>query len=214
MDYNAISNTLQNFTNKRPKQREIAEILGLRVNVIGQRASRKSNFSAEELKKIGDYYGVNLIEGTPMCQLETVQSDDSGTVEIDYYPDVFGSCGGGAFVLSETTEKMQVPINIIEGFRKLKKYSIINAIGDSMQPYIHDRDLLVVEHYDGEQIRDNRIYVFRIGDNIFIKRLVLNINQLVIKSDNVQYQPIVMCKQEINEVQIIGQIVGLMRGTR
>lgn len=80
-----------------------------------------------------------------------------------------------------------------------------------MQPYIHDKDLLVVEHYGGEQIRDNRIYVFRIGDNIFIKRLVLNINQLVIKSDNVQYQPIVIT--ELDDVQIIGQIVGLMRST-
>lgn len=207
MDYDTISNTLQNLTGNKPKQREIAEILGLRVNVIGQRASRKSNFSADELVKIGNHYGVNLIEGTPICSI--VEKEDA--VELDYYSDVFGSCGGGAFVLSEVTEKIQVPISIIEGFRKLKKYSVINAIGDSMQPYIHDKDLLVVEHYGGEQIRDNRIYVFRIGDNIFIKRLVLNINQLVIKSDNIQYQPIVIT--ELDEVQIIGQIVGLMRST-
>lgn len=89
MDYDTISNTLQNLTGNKPKQREIAEILGLRVNVIGQRASRKSNFSADELVKIGTHYGVNLIEGTPICSI--VEKEDA--VELDYYSDVFGSCG-------------------------------------------------------------------------------------------------------------------------
>ena len=127
---------------------------------------------------------------------------------------MFGSCEGGRFVLSETKERVQVPRNIIENYRKFKKYSVINAIGDSMTPYIQDKDLLIVEHYDNEQIRDNRIYVFRFGDSIFVKRLVFNIDELIVKSDNKEYKEKIVEKDDLNEVQIIGQIVGLMRSAR
>lgn len=218
MDYNKISETLQNLINVRPKQREIADILGLRVNVIGQRASRKSNFPVEDIKKIGKHYGVDLINDTVLNpnydSLEQKTDNKEDCIVADYYPEVFGSCGSGAFVFSETSEKIQVPVEVIKHYSRVKKYSVINAIGDSMMPYIHDKDLLIVEHYNGEQIRDNRIYVFRFGDNIFIKRLVFNINQLVIESDNKNYDVVKISGSDLSEIQIIGQIVGLMRGTR
>ena len=80
-----------------------------------------------------------------------------------------------------------------------------------MMPYIQDKDELIVEHYDNEQIKDNRVYVFRLADKVFIKRLVLNINQIVIKSDNTMYEPIVIKGQELDDFEIIGKIVGLFR---
>ena len=80
-----------------------------------------------------------------------------------------------------------------------------------MMPYIHDKDKLIVEHWSGEQIRDNRVYVFRFGDNIFVKRLVQNINQIVVKSDNTIYDTMKIEAIDAGDLQIIGRIVGLMR---
>ena len=69
-----------------------------------------------------------------------------------------------------------------------------------------------MQHYDGEQMRDNRVYVFRFKDSIFVKRLVLNITQLIIKSDNTKYKPMTVdLTANSDDIQIIGQIVGLMR---
>ena len=80
-----------------------------------------------------------------------------------------------------------------------------------MTPYIYDRDKLVIEHWNGEQIRDNRVYIFRFGDNIFIKRLVLNIDQIIVKSDNKEYPVRHIEKQDAADFQIIGRIVGIWR---
>ena len=80
-----------------------------------------------------------------------------------------------------------------------------------MTPHILDRDRLIVEHYDGGQIRDNRIYIFRYYDNIFVKRLVLNLDQIIVISDNEKYQQRTIERSEVDNFQIIGRIVGIFR---
>lgn len=225
MKHSELIEIIENQTGDKPKQREIAEALEVNVGVIGKRAERNSSYNLDELLKIDEWFGTKYLEfdlfqatntnrvvknviGKVQNNLETMQ--DSFIAE--YYPDVFGSCGTGSFVLSETNEFINVPKRIVQGYSKIKHYSVINAHGDSMMPYIHDKDLLVVQHYEGEQIKDNRVYVFRFKDNIFVKRLVLNITQLIIKSDNTEYKPITIdLTANSDEVQIIGQIVGLMR---
>ena len=72
MQYQDIIQALQNLTGKKPKQREIADILGVRVNVIGQRASRGSEFSVDDIKKIGCYYNTDLFH---KYQKETPEID-------------------------------------------------------------------------------------------------------------------------------------------
>ena len=141
---------------------------------------------------------------------------NSTTVSIDYYPEVFGSCGSGKFVLSEQKELIQVPKKLFSHFSPQKQYSIINAIGDSMLPYIHNKDKLIVEHWQGEQIKDNQVYVFCYKDEIFVKRLVKNIDEIIVKSDNPDpmYRPRYIGKEDMNNVLIVGEIVGLMRDMR
>ena len=227
MNYSEIIATLQNLIGIKPKQREIADILGIRVNVIGQRASRQSNFSAQDIKKIGDFFGVDLLHNKTFdreSHIDYLVNDysqknnkfNAGQDDIiaDYFFNTFGSCGNGAFVLSDDKEKIRVPKVIIEYFSPYKQYSVINAVGDSMLPYINDKDKLIVEHWNGEQIKDNRIYVFRFGDNIFVKRLILNIKQIIIKSDNPEYKVMILDSSDLEQFEIIGQIVGLMRNTR
>lgn len=136
-------------------------------------------------------------------------------ITLDYYPDIFGSCGTGEFVLSPEKQQIQVPDNVFfKKFSKTKKYSVINAYGDSMQPFIYSGDKLIVEHWNGEQIIDNQVYVFCYENEIFVKRLTKNINQLVIKSDNTFYDTIKLIGSDLNKIIIIGQIVGLMRDLR
>lgn len=141
---------------------------------------------------------------------------NSTTISIDYYPEVFGSCGSGKFVLSEQKELIQVPKKLFGHFSPQKQYSIINAIGDSMLPYIHNKDKLIVEHWQGEQIKDNQVYVFCYKDEIFVKRLIKNIDEIIVKSDNPDpmYRPRYIEKEDMNNVLIVGEIVGLMRDMR
>lgn len=150
-------------------------------------------------------------------KVETLLSNTSNeeNVLLDYYPDAFGSCGTGVFEFSTQKTQLAVPKKaFFTNISTSKKYFIINAYGDSMQPLIYDKDKLIIEHWEGEQIIDNRPYVFCYKDEIFIKKLVKNINQLVILPENKEYDTIKLSGSELSDVDIIGRVVGLMRDLR
>lgn len=205
MKYNKLIERLQKLIGFTPKQAELCKILEYTPSKVSARAQRNSDFSDDEVEKIEQYYNISLSGNT---------NEDCAL--IDYYPGVFGSCGGGAFVLSEQKELIQVPKKLFKTFSSVKKYSVITAVGESMQPYIQPKDKLIVEHWNGEQIKDNSVYVFCYRDEIFVKRLIKNIDEIVVKSDNPDpmYRPRYIEKDDINNVTIVGQIIGLMRDMR
>lgn len=198
---------LQNLINKKVTQSEVAKVLNSTPVAINKRILRNSEIKLSELEILEKHYNVDLLNNT---------TGNANDIDGLYFPDVFGSCGTGTFVLSETCEKIKIPQTcFVEPVSKVKKYSVINARGNSMEPYIKEKDKLIVEHFDyGEQISDGKIYVFCYNDEIFVKRLSKNVNQLIIESDNKLFDTIKIEKEEINKVYIIGQIVGLLRDCR
>lgn len=204
MRYLELLKDLQNLTNEKLTDRRMMLAFDLRTpSAITYKKTNNSFVTDDELEKVERSFNVKL------------SGNRTPHLILDYYPDVFGSCGTGEFVLSQTKQQIQVPDNVFfKKFSKVKKYSVINAYGDSMQPFIYSGDKLIVEHWNGEQIIDNQVYVFCYDNEIFVKRLTKNINQLVIKSDNTFYDVIKLTGDELNKIIIVGQIVGLMRDLR
>lgn len=219
MKYSEVLNRLHNLINYTPSQSELCRILDTKQSTMSNRAMRDSEIPVEDIGKINKYYSINLFTNASLTQPNIDITPDNNSVSADYYPDIFGSCGGGAFVLSENKVQVQIPKTLFfKNISSIRKYSVINAIGESMLPLIQDKDKLIVEHFEsGDQIQDNRIYVFSYLDSIFVKRLVKNINELIIISDNPDkniYKNICLQKDDMNNIYIIGQIVGLMRDLR
>ena len=213
MLYNELVDTLQNLIGTgafgkqiKVSQQMIADALNVAQAAISGRIKRNSDFTLDELIKIEQAMGL------PMGCLSGIQSNDN-CIDLDYFSDVWASCGNGAVVFEETSEKLSVPTSLIQNYSKTNRYSVINSRGDSMTPFIQDRDKLIVEHWNGGQIIDNCIYVFRYANELFVKRLVKNITQIVIKSDNPLYEPIKITDKD-QDFEVIGQIVGLMRDLR
>ena len=208
MKYSALLDTLQNLIDFRPKQKDLANILDVSVGVIGNRASRDSNFSLDEIIKIENFYGiVGLLTGSRV-------PNDNNYVNLDYYPDVFASCGAGCVVFEENTEKISVTKDLINNYAPANKYSVIVARGRSNEPTICDNDKLIVEHIENNSIIDNLLYVFSYEGQIYVKRLIKNIDEIVIVSDNPDkdtYRTQYVTKERMNEVKVIGKIVGLIR---
>ncbi|MCD7740524.1 MAG: hypothetical protein LUH11_04160 [Candidatus Gastranaerophilales bacterium] len=196
---------LQNLTSIKITQAEIARALGVDPSSVSTRIKRDGELKQSEIDKLNFHFKTSIVNK----KNELLQYNDD--IIADYYYEAFGSCGGGAFVLSEEKKPISIPRECFISFSKFKKYSVINAIGDSMMPYINDKDKLIVEHWQGEQILDNRVYVFCIDDNLYVKRLVDNIDQIIIKSDNEIYPIRFFDKKSDYNIKIIGQIVGLMR---
>ncbi len=199
---------LQNLTKKKITYEEAAKVLGLGSKQAAQnRVTRKKPLKEWEILALEEEFLKNKVN-------KNNQAEEK--IAVDYYPDVFGSCGNGKFVLSAQKEIISVPKKLFQHFSSVKKYSVINAVGDSMSPTIYDKDKLIVEHWEGEQIKDNQVYVFAYNNEIFVKRLVKNVDEIVITSDNTSpiYRPRFIEKDDMNNVLIIGQIVGLFRELR
>ena len=210
MRYHELIDTLQNLTGNKPTQRELMRILGITApTTMSGRASRNSKFTLEELKKIGNFYNVDLFNRV------LKMSTNKDTIQVDFYPDVFGSCGTGVFVPSENKQKINIPKSVfISSYNKNKNYCVVNAEGNSMNPIIMNGDKVVIERAEFNTIEDDKIYLFAYNDKIYIKRLIMNINELVIKSDNPDketYRTQYLKDDRINDIKILGKVVGLMR---
>lgn len=218
---------LQTLTATKITQVDFAKALGTTKANISLRMKSGSEATLEETKKIIAHLNINgahkvinkllakqnrfIVDDIKEEAMPAIVEENEATVDMAYYEDVYGSCGLGSFVFSESKQIIQVPKKIVLGYSGFKTYSVINASGDSMQPHIKDKDRLMVEHWNGEQITDNRVYIFRYKDQVFIKRLVLNLDQIVVKSDNKEYQTRYIEAPQADDFQIIGKIVGLMR---
>ena len=80
-----------------------------------------------------------------------------------------------------------------------------------MTPTIDNGDKLVVEHWNGSQIQDNKIYVFCFNNEFFVKRLSKNLDEIIIKSDNSEYRTRTINGTTANELILVGKIVGIIK---
>lgn len=194
-----ISQKTGNYIN----QSSLAESLGITRQTVSNRIKNESQITVNELKKIEQFFGITL--------LVEDEEEKYNTVGVDYYSDVFASCGSGSIVFSEDKIKLPIATMLIEGFSKQKKYSMINASGDSMSPTIENGDKLIVEHWNGGQIQDNKVYVFCFNNEFFVKRLSKNLDEIIIKSDNPDYRVRTINGTSVEELILVGKIVGVIK---
>lgn len=88
---------------------------------------------------------------------------------------------------------------------------MINASGNSMSPTIDNGDRLIVEHWDGNQIQDDKIYVFCYNNEVFVKRLSKNLDEIIIKSDNPEYRTRTISGKPVEELILIGKIIATFK---
>ena len=182
-------------------QSMLAESLGITRQTVSNRIKNESEVTVSELKRVEEFFNISLFGTDSTCDL----------CFIDYYEDVFASCGNGNIIFSSDKSKLPIATNMINGYSKNKLYSMINATGNSMSPTIDNGDKLIVEHWSGNQIQDNKIYVFCYNNEFFVKRLSKNLDDIIIKSDNPEYKVKTISGKTINDLILIGKIVATIK---
>ena len=201
MKLDELLNLLSKKTSNYINQSHLAEALGVTRQTISNRIKNESQVTVSELKKIEEFFNINIFSN--------IENDD--IIRIDYYTDVFASCGNGNIVFSDEKVSLGVSTQLINGFSNKKNYSIINASGNSMAPTIDSGDKLIIEHWNDGQIQDNKIYVFCFNNEFFVKRLSKNLEEIIIKSVNPEYRVRTINGTTVTELTLIGKIVGIIK---
>lgn len=190
------------FKKRNVSQQEIGKVLGVTKQYIGQ--SMNKELTEEQLKLLEQHFRIDF----------TKVNKEEDKISIDYYPDVIASCGPGGFEMSQECIQYDVPATLFPPSKNVKGYSMCHAKGNSMFPRIWDGDFVICEHKDNMKIENGEMYIFCYDDQIYLKRLTKNINQIVVESENPDFPTQYIEKEQMNDVHLIGHVIcsGRMNG--
>ncbi len=76
---------------------------------------------------------------------------------------------------------------------------------NSMSPLIDLGDFVILENDKNKKINNGSLYVFTYNDRIYLKRLSVNINQVVVQSQNKDF--LTQYIDSENSIDLIGEVI-------
>ncbi len=202
----------------------IAEVLGMTPGAFHAR-KKADSLPIEEILLLSNQKNINLnwlLWGSH--QVSNAQKIDESSNNLRYidsfavtnltefslipFYDVEASAGHGALV---DQEHKLCEMAFRKDWLRLKGLEVahcalIKARGDSMEPTLHDGDLLLIDtRFDA--IKDDSIYILQADSHLIVKRVQLSLDgSLDIISDNPRYDKQTISAEETKEIKVIGRL--------
>jgi len=132
-----------------------------------------------------------------------------GYVQVPRY-EIAASAGGGALVHSEQiVDVMSFKSDYLKVSLGLspKNLAVISVVGDSMEPYLSEGDLVMVD-LGVTSIQNNSVYVLQFGDSLLVKRVQVKLDgEVIVKSDNPLYDPESFRGESAERLRVVGRMV-------
>ena len=197
MQYSKVLDRLQNLIKREISQKELCKILNIKQSAMGNRASRDSHFSDNEINILENHFNVSLLE-------------DSDCIIVDYVH-INPSCGYGTAIIDEPDitpiklgKKMIETVLRVTDVNNLK---IFKASGDSMSDTIDDSNLLLVD-MGRTDYTNGGVFLLQKNNDWFIKRLHLKLSgELEVISDNPKYEKETFNPNTDIEIAVRGRII-------
>jgi phage repressor protein C with HTH and peptisase S24 domain len=178
-------------------QTDFASYIGItqqKLNVSLNHPNERE-FQRTEIAKAAEFLQYDLNDFARYVAGETDQLpkelNTNKVVQIPYM-NAEAKAGSGFY---NSTEYVSQFVTVTEGrildtLRGVQRPVMLAIEGDSMEPELHNRDVVIVAPEDKE-IRDGKIYILTIGDMTYIKRLTRHptTHKIICSSDNPHYQP-------------------------
>ncbi len=210
-------------TEKNISQQKLADLIGVSRGYIGDIERDRSEPSSNFLTLIASKLDVNIdwvltgrgnmLISQPLAQSGVIRDDlegDKAWEDFDLVPfyDVEASAGAGAFVDQELKISDMAFRKDWLRLRGLKAAhcALIKARGDSMEPTIHDGDLLLVDR-SVEIIKDDAIYIIQADHHLIVKRIQQTVDgALIVISDNGKYVNQTFDAGQAEKIKVAGRV--------
>ena len=195
---------------RRVLDKDVAEALGITPAYFAVLKKRNSL----PLERIADFCARRKISINWLLYDQAPKSLEESTEKaatIRYFRQINASAGNGALNWEERFERIAVDeklVRLLGGRKHLKHIDALEVRGDSMEPLIHDGDLVAVDR-SRREIREGGVYVVRIGEELFIKRIErMGEGRWRCVSVNPLYGEIPV---DAEELHVVGEAVAVMR---
>lgn len=187
-----------------------------RQNVNNFMTSQKT--MTEKFAEICDGENINinwLLTGNgEMFNNSSVKEVSTETITINYYPDVYAAAGGGAINGHSNAVQMSLDKGFLEslGLKQFKNLDMIKVTGDSMEPFIQNGEMVILERKSDAQ--NNDVVVANINGQVYIKRYEADpfFKWIKLKSENEFSGDILLENQEeMDALSIIGIVRAKIR---
>ncbi|EBC7336683.1 XRE family transcriptional regulator [Salmonella enterica] len=209
-------------TAKNMKLIDLAEALGVdAANISRLETGKQKQFTEQSLVKLADILGVEVAELftseaaiNTVCNYSLMRKDSAKMKDLFRIEmlDVSASAGSGLIQggdvidVIHAIEYSQDKASGMFGGRPASQIKVINVRGDSMTPTIEPGDLIFVDiginKFDGDGI-----YVFGFDDKIYVKRLQMIPDQLLVISDNSNYREWYITKDNEYRFVVFGKVL-------
>ena len=134
-----------------------------------------------------------------------------GNIQIRYFENVTASAGYGSNNSDESFEELSVGADFLRSVLQIAParygYDMIRVYGDSMEPFVQDGDVVVVDTHT--EAKNGDVVIANLGEDLFIKKFLRDSlhGSVKLTSLNAHYQDIVLKGDEIEELKVIGRVV-------
>ena len=179
-------------------QEELAKILDVKPTAVSAWELGRNKPLMDKLDMMAHYFGVpisyffeeNEIKG-PKNHIYFVKLPIVGTI----------SCGNGVIAYEDIEGYEEVPRSWLNG----GEYFFLRAKGDSMiNARIMDGDLLLIRRQD--DVENGDIAAVLIDGEAVLKRVYKTNDTIILQSENPMYKPIILNKNDMKDVRIIGKL--------
>ncbi|WP_052435370.1 helix-turn-helix domain-containing protein [Sulfurospirillum cavolei] len=209
-------------------QLELAKKLNISVRALQNYENGERDISAELLWNIADIFNLdmsyfvpkkvslNVPKSVPILSpnqqvVERVQQ--TNTVKVNYYPNILASAGFGAFNhdLNVRVLELEEGFLMALGLKCFKNLDLITVYGDSMEPFVSNGELIILQR--DVEAQNSDIVVANINGEVYVKKLQKDPIRKWIKltSLNTMYPDIELNEDEQKYLSIIGIVRAKIR---
>lgn len=100
-------------------------------------------------------------------------------------------------------------VSLPESWARGGEVFLLRVRGESMSPYILAGDQVIVRRQ--EQLARGAVGVFRIGEEITLKRYYREKNEVILKGEHPEFPPLILKGPDLATVSILGKVIGIYR---
>lgn len=218
---NLFGNYLKNFLDKKGFKLEYAaDEIGVSFGLLGHYINGRRSPSYKFLQKFYKAFDIDNLEQKRIMELVEIdklpsemktlknqlESNTRPLTEDDFIemPVRAKASAGNGYINFEET----LYTKLIRRGNFCQDCYLIEVAGNSMEPLIADGAFVIVDPHQTEYIA-NKIYVVKIGEETFVKRILIKeeAQVMILKSINPNYDDVYVAGKELENVKLLGRAI-------